>query len=139
LINYANFFLSATVIAAPSDSRPFKFKLVTPRSTVFLAASGSGASSQAEGVDCTINAGAISCGANKGGLGTAMHSKMAPSPRAVNNKGWSVSPADNRIIYAPYGKPFNLAVRGRDLWVENCDAHPDRTAFTKGTAYAVYN
>jgi hypothetical protein len=120
-----------------ADSRPFKFKLVTPKSTVYLTATGAGASSPAGAVDCTISGGAISCGPNRGGLGTAMHSKMQPSARAANNRGWSVT-ANNRIVYAPFGKPYNLVTRGREMWVENCDAHPDGRTFTKGEAYAVY-
>jgi hypothetical protein len=120
-----------------ADTRPFKFQLTTPSGVVYLTSTGASTNSPAQAVDCTITSGAIACGPNKGGLGTAMHSKMAPSARAVNNRGWSIG-AGNRIIYKPNGKEFNLVTRGREMWVENCDAHPDGKTFTKGVAKAIY-
>jgi hypothetical protein len=120
-----------------ADSNPFKFQLKTKDGVFYLTATGAGTTNPAQAVDCTITSGAIACGPNKGGLGTPMHSKMVPYPKAPNNRGWSIV-SGNRIRYAPKGKEFNLVTRGGDFWVENCDAHLDGTSFTKGTATAVY-
>ncbi len=118
---------------------PFKFVIKSGGSALYLTASGAGTTNKASAVDCNITDGAIHCGGPQGALGTGMHNKMRPSKSLERyNRGWSIK-GENRIVYAPKGKPFNLVTKGRDLWVENCDAHPDGKTFTKGTAYAEFN
>jgi hypothetical protein len=128
--------------SATAFAKDFKFQLKTKTGTYYLTETGAATTSMASGVNCSINGGKIACGDNKGGLGTAMHSRMTPgSPLSKPNKGWSVS-GTGRITYAPNGKAFNLVTKGADqdlaMWVENCDAHPDGRKFTKGTAKAIY-
>jgi hypothetical protein len=126
-------------MAAPTaEDKPFKFGLKVKGETLFLTSSGNGSKSKADAVDCTISGGKIACGADKGGIGTMMHGKMTPSRAASNNKGWAIG-AGNQITYSPSGTAFNIALRNRnELWVENCDMHPDGSSFTKGKAEAVY-
>jgi len=148
---------TASTVAAPTtsaqESKPFKFQLKIEENSkekvkaqvLYLTSTGGSTKNKAEGVTCSIafekkDSGAITCGASKGGLGSAMHSKLVPSPMAVNNKGWEIG-ANNEIFYKPSGgKPFHLTVMKttNDIWAENCDNHPDKNAYIKGSAFAVY-
>src|ERR1700712_1349942 len=122
-------------MAAPTaEDKPFKFALKVKGETLFLTQTGNGSKNKAAGVHCTIAAGQIACGADKGGIGPMMHGKMAPSRAATNNRGWALG-ASNQITYAPGGTNFNLAIKNRnELWAANCDSHPDGSSFTKGKA-----
>jgi hypothetical protein len=136
----------AAPMTSAEDGKLFKFQLKVDGKELYLTSTGASTTNKAQGVDCSITSGAIACGPNKGGLGSSMHNKLAPSTMATNNKGWKIG-ADNEITYKPNGgKGFHIATKKmtNEIWAENCEAdfaginHPDAKQFTQGKAYAVF-
>jgi hypothetical protein len=128
-------------MAAPVvESKPFKFQLKAAGKEVYLTTTGTGTTNKASAVDCTISGGALTCGPNKGGVGSMMHSKMVVGKPNGNNRGWAISPS-NEITYKPGGTAYHITVlksSAADMWLEACDSHPDAGSYAIGKAYAIY-